>query len=71
MKTRAVECSTKDGDVVDHKFCAMHPKPNSEEACNADDLPACQVQWYATQWSNVSIQYMHYLATHSNKINSN
>ncbi|KAI8425354.1 hypothetical protein MSG28_007115 [Choristoneura fumiferana] len=56
VKSRVVECSTKDGELVDPKFCANHPKPKLEQPCNADDLPPCQVQWYATQWSNCSVE---------------
>lgn len=50
-------CVTKGGVVLDDKFCNYHLKPVAEETCDEDNLPACEVQWYAEQWSEVNEIY--------------
>ncbi|XP_026315034.1 papilin isoform X7 [Hyposmocoma kahamanoa] len=55
VRTRLAECSTKDGTVVNSTFCSYHPTPVLEEPCDKTKLPACEVSWYATQWSNCSV----------------
>ncbi|KAM3958095.1 LOW QUALITY PROTEIN: proteoglycan-like sulfated glycoprotein papilin [Aphomia sociella] len=54
VRTRAAECATKEREVVDPSLCAYHPTPQLQEPCDRTALPACEVQWYATQWSKCS-----------------
>ncbi|XP_037294252.1 papilin-like isoform X4 [Manduca sexta] len=54
MRTRIAKCTTYDRKLVDDSFCAHHPLPILQEPCDAATLPACDVQWYATQWSKCS-----------------
>ncbi|XP_052756348.1 papilin isoform X3 [Galleria mellonella] len=54
VRTRAAECATKSREVVDPRQCAYHPAPVLQEPCDRSTLPACEVQWYATQWSKCS-----------------
>ncbi|XP_059058317.1 papilin-like [Achroia grisella] len=54
VRTRVAECATEDHKVVDPSQCAYHPPPQLQEPCDLSKLPACEVQWYATQWSKCS-----------------
>ncbi|XP_037876208.1 papilin isoform X4 [Bombyx mori] len=56
VRSRVAQCVTKDYRVVNSSFCSYHPTPALEEPCDKDKLPACQVQWYATQWSKCSVE---------------
>ncbi|KOB65764.1 Lacunin, partial [Operophtera brumata] len=52
IRTRTAFCANKNHEVKDSSFCDHHPTPSTQEACDRTKLPACEVQWYATQWSN-------------------
>ncbi|XP_028034800.1 papilin isoform X5 [Bombyx mandarina] len=56
VRSRVAQCVTKDYRVVNSSFCSYHPTPALEEPCDKTKLPACQVQWYATQWSKCSVE---------------
>ncbi|XP_061384586.1 papilin isoform X3 [Danaus plexippus] len=56
VRTRVALCATKDRKVVDSELCSYHPNPLLVEECDRTKLPPCQVQWYATQWSNCSVE---------------
>ncbi|XP_048486291.1 papilin isoform X3 [Plutella xylostella] len=58
-RTRQAECATKDRTVVNSTFCSYHPMPVLKEDCDRTKLPPCTVQWYATQWSNCSVECGH------------
>lgn len=53
VRTRTAVCATKGFAVVNDSMCAYHKMPTLEEPCDKSKLPACEVQWYATQWSKV------------------
>ncbi|XP_061722019.1 papilin isoform X2 [Cydia pomonella] len=53
--TREALCVTKDRQVVDSDLCSYHRKPELQKPCDESTLPACESQWYATQWSNCSV----------------
>ncbi|CAK1550996.1 unnamed protein product [Leptosia nina] len=56
VRARVAQCATKDYQVVDSSLCSYHPAPVLEEPCDPNKLPACEVLWYATQWSNCSVE---------------
>ncbi|XP_047994782.1 papilin-like isoform X6 [Leguminivora glycinivorella] len=53
--TREALCVTKDRQVVDSALCSYHRKPEMQKPCDESKLPACEAQWYATQWTNCSV----------------
>ncbi|XP_045527734.1 papilin isoform X3 [Pieris brassicae] len=56
VRARTVQCATKDFKIVNSSLCGYHPQPVLEEPCDSNKLPACDVLWYATQWSNCSVE---------------
>ncbi|XP_041970064.1 papilin-like isoform X2 [Aricia agestis] len=54
VRTRSAWCVTKANELVNSSLCAYHPEPVLQEDCDKTKLPACEVQWYATQWSPCS-----------------
>ncbi|CAF4798136.1 unnamed protein product [Pieris macdunnoughi] len=56
VRARTVQCATKDFKIVNSSLCDYHPLPVLEEPCDPNKLPACDVLWYATQWSKCSVE---------------
>ncbi|XP_047512868.1 uncharacterized protein LOC125054801 [Pieris napi] len=56
VRARTVQCATKDFKIVNSSLCDYHPLPILEEPCDSNKLPACDVLWYATQWSKCSVE---------------
>ncbi|CAB3248675.1 unnamed protein product [Arctia plantaginis] len=54
VRTRLALCSTKDYRVYNDSFCNYHHRPITEQSCT--DVPPCEYQWYASQWSKCSVE---------------
>lgn len=52
QETRTAHCASKDGKIYNETFCKKE-KPELVKPCEA---PACEFQWFTSQWSNCSAE---------------
>lgn len=53
-ETRRVQCATLNGKVYPDELC-KNKKPEILRECKTNGDTKCDVEWYASQWSDVSV----------------
>lgn len=53
QETRTAHCASKGGKIYNESFCANRQLPELSRPCKS---PACEFQWFTSQWSNCSAE---------------
>lgn len=54
QETRTAHCATQEGNVHPDEKCDSDKRPELTREC--EDVQNCEYRWYASQWSEVTVE---------------